>query len=111
MVREAGGTVTPRLMAQALHEKEASVAAVIQQAGEDLGIGVANFVTMLEPDLVVIGGGVALIGESLFDVVRRIVRQRVKMFPAEQVAIEPSLLEDKAGMMGGVALACGADFD
>ncbi|MCK4277218.1 MAG: ROK family protein, partial [Phycisphaerae bacterium] len=54
---------------------------------------------------VVLGGGVAQIGELLFDTVRECVRERVRMFPTDDVRIEPSLLGDKAGTLGGIALA------
>jgi hypothetical protein len=54
---------------------------------------------------VVLGGSVAEIGTLLFETVRWVVRQRVGMFPTEDVRIEPSLLGDQAGAWGGIALA------
>ncbi|MBM4081411.1 MAG: ROK family protein, partial [Planctomycetes bacterium] len=57
------------------------------------------------PDLIVIGGGAAGIGDLIFETVRKTVRERVKMFPTDDIRIEPSLLGDKAGMLGGIALA------
>jgi hypothetical protein len=53
----------------------------------------------------VLTGEVAGIGPLMLDTVRREVRERVRLFPAESVRIERSLLEDKAGLWGGVALA------
>jgi glucokinase len=70
-----------------------------------LGIGIANAVTTLAPDLVVLGGSVAALGDLLLDPVREAVRERVRMFPVQDVCIERSLLEDKAGLLGGIALA------
>ena len=105
LVRQSGRAVDTQLMAQAAEAGESSVAEILDQVAEDLGIGIANIVTMLDPELVVVGGGVALIGSRLFDQVRAVVVDRVNMFPADRVAIELSRLDDKAGMMGGVALA------
>jgi len=48
---------------------------------------------------------VAAIGPLLFDTVRATVRERVCMFPTDDVRIEPSLLGDIAGILGGIALA------
>jgi hypothetical protein len=45
------------------------------------------------------------IGPLLFDTVREVVQRRVRMFPPDNVRIERSLLGDRAGMWGGIALA------
>jgi glucokinase len=97
--------ITPKEMAQAADAGDASVCDVLVRAATYLGIGVVNVVVTLHPDLVVLGGSVAQIGPLLFDTVRETVRQRVGMFPADDVRIEPSLLGNKAGILGGIALA------
>lgn len=97
--------ITPREMARAAAEGEAPVREAILRAARFLGIGVANVVTMLHPELVVLGGGVAAIGPLLFDTVRETVAARVGMLPTDGVAIEPSLLGERAGALGGIALA------
>ena len=99
------GKVTPKQMAQAAAAGDQPVAEAITRAAEYLGIGVANVVTALHPDLVVLGGGAAAIGDFLFDTVRETVRRRVNMFPVDDLRLEPSLLGDKAGVLGAVALA------
>jgi predicted NBD/HSP70 family sugar kinase len=70
-----------------------------------LGIGISNIVTALHPELVVLGGSVAALDDLLLEPVRRIVKERVRMFPVDDVTIERSLLEDRAGLLGGIALA------
>jgi glucokinase len=77
----------------------------ILRAARYLGIGAANLVTALHPELVVLGGGVAAIGDLLVDAVRDEIRERVRMFPADGIRVERSLLGDKAGLWGGIALA------
>ncbi len=97
--------LTPREMAAAARAGEESVAFAIERAARWLGIGVANVITTLHPELVVLGGGMAALGDLLFDPVRDEVRRRVGMLPADSVHIAPSQLGDKAGILGGVALA------
>ena len=99
------GAITTREMAQAAEAGEAAIRDAIVRAAQYLGIAVANVVTALHPDLVVLGGGVAQIGDLLFDTVRVTVRDRVRMFPTDDVAIVPSLLGPQAGPLGGIALA------
>lgn len=97
--------VTPAKMAQAAAEGDQAVREALTRAATYLGIGIANVVTILHPELVVLGGGVAGIGSLLFDTVRAVVPARVGMFPADDVRIEPSLLGPQAGLWGGIALA------
>jgi glucokinase len=93
--------LTPREMAAST---EPAVREAIERAGRYLGIAAANLVTSLAPELIVFGGGVAAI-DLLLDTVRSEIRQRVRMFPVDRLRIERSLLGDKAGVWGGIALA------
>lgn len=97
--------VGPAEMAEAAAAGEATVVEAIQRAARYLGIGAANLVSALHPELIVLGGGVAAIGSLLIDAVRAEIRQRVRMFPADDVRVERSMLTDKAGLWGGIALA------
>jgi glucokinase len=106
LVEGDASRITPRLMAQAATAGDSSVRDSVGRAARFLGIGVSNVITVLNPELVVIGGDVAGgLGAMLIDVVRREVRERVRLVPVERVRIENSALEDKAGLWGGVALA------
>ena len=65
----------------------------------------ANVVTILHPDLIVLGGSVAQLGPILFDTVEQTVRQRVGMFPPDDVKIVDSALGTRVGLLDGIALA------
>jgi glucokinase len=99
------GRVSPRLIGEAAAAGDAGCRDVLERYGGYLGIGVANVVTMLHPQLVVLGGGVSALGDLLLTPVRRIIRDRVGMFPPEDVRVEVSALADRAGLLGAVALA------
>jgi glucokinase len=99
------GAVTPKEMGEAARAGDSAVGAAIARAAGYLGIGVANAVTAVHPDLVVLGGSVAALGDLLLDPIRAVVRERVRMFPVDGVTIERSILADKAGLLGGIALA------
>ena len=75
------------------------------QAMTYLGIGVANVVNSLNPELVVIGGGVTRAGELFFEPVRRIVSERVLPALGKNLGIVPSALGTEVGVVGAVALA------
>jgi glucokinase len=97
--------VTPETMAAAARDGDEAVALAFARAGEWLGIGAANMVTALHPEIVVIGGGVALAGDLLLPAVEATIRRRVGMFPTDGVRVAISELGDRAGLLGGIALA------
>ena len=78
---------------------------VLEDAFRWIGIGLANAITILHPDLVVIGGGVATIEWDWESVVRREVQRRVRMFDFDVDRIVRSRLGDDAGLRGALALA------
>jgi glucokinase len=105
MVSGNAGGVTPKEMGAAARAGDTAVRDAIARTAAWLGIGIANMVTALHPEMVVLGGSVAALDDLLLDPVRETVKERVRMFPVQDLSIERSLLEDKAGLLGGVALA------
>ncbi len=99
--------VTTREMVQAA-DQDLAIREAIERAATYIGIAAANVVTCLHPDLIVLGGGVAEIGDLLTTTVRQVITERVGMFPTDTVRVERSLLGDKAGVVGAVALAAEA---
>jgi glucokinase len=105
MVSGNAAVVTPKEMGAAARAGDRLVHEAITRSAIWLGIGAANLVTALHPDVVVVGGGVAGLGDLLLDPLRSTVQQRVRMFSVNDLRIVRSLLGDKAGLLGGIALA------
>ena len=106
MVEGNAEQVTPQLMVQAAAAGDEFLRDHLLETARMVGIGVYNVITMLYPELVVIGGDVAHdLGALLIDTVRREVRERARLFPADKVRIESSELRERAGLWGGIALA------
>ena len=99
------GRVTPKEMALAAEEGDEAVHEAIVRAADYLGIGAANVVVVLHPELIVLGGGVAEMGDLLVDRVQSVIRERVGMFPTDGVRVVRSLLGNRAGLLGAIALA------
>lgn len=79
--------------------------AVLDQAIEWLGVGLANAINLLDPDVVVVGGGVSRAGSALFDPLRAAVRSAAAPSPPGAVSVLPAALGDSGGVLGAVALA------
>lgn len=69
-------------------------------AGYYLGIGLSNLINLLNPELIVLGGGVIGAGELIMKPVMAEIEKRAIKFSLEHVKIVPALLGNKAGMLG-----------
>ncbi|MFQ6091161.1 MAG: ROK family protein [bacterium] len=97
-------TLTPKLIAQAAQRGDELAAEVLGQVGEYLGIVLAGLVNFLNPQTIIIGGGVARAGELIFGPVRETVKRRAFALPAEKVRILPAELGGEAGVIGAATL-------
>ncbi len=97
--------VTAELVAKAAAECDPFAAGVWSQAMYHLGIGVANVVNVLNPRLVILGGGVTRAGDMLFAPVREVVSERAMEALAADVEIVPAANGDLVGLMGAFAVA------
>jgi glucokinase len=78
---------------------------VIDRTATYLGWGLASLVNCYDPDLVVVGGGVANFGEALLERVRRVVQERVYFFEATNLEIVLAQLGGEDGYKGAAGLA------
>ncbi len=76
---------------------------IVRESGWYLGIGIANIVNGLNPDMVIVGGCIAA-SEIVFDEINRVVQERGLQIPAEKVSLVPTGLGDKVALMGCIAL-------
>jgi len=75
-----------------------------RQVGEKLGIALAGVTNLLNPDCIVIGGGVANAGRILFDSIRDTIKQRAMAIQARHVKILKAKLGNSAGLIGAALL-------
>jgi len=104
----AGGDdrrVSAATMDQAARAGDAPVADALERVGRYIGIAAANLVVAVHPDLVVFGGGVAALGETLLRPIRQTVARGASLVPVDGIRFEVSHLGDKAGLLGAAALA------
>lgn len=101
--------VTARVVAQAALEGDDLARRIWLETGEYLGIGVANVINILNPRMVVLGGGVVEAGDLLLDPVRRTVRERAMTQLANDAQIVRGALGEQAGIIGAIHLALERD--
>lgn len=73
--------------------------------GTEIGCALTNAVYILNPDAIVIGGGIANAGELILAPIRRTIRERTLPLVHEHLKILPATLGNDAGIIGNAELA------
>lgn len=97
--------ITPELIARAALAGDEIARVIYEKAGFYIGIAASTICASIGPRRIIIGGGVAQVGDLLLDPIRRTIQERVHIMPVEQVEVVPSQLGDNAGVIG---VACWA---
>jgi predicted NBD/HSP70 family sugar kinase len=77
---------------------------MISQTGYYLGIGLVNLINIFNPQLILIGGGLARMGQMLLEPATKVVKERAYELPAGAARIEMAQLGADAEALGAVAL-------
>jgi glucokinase len=97
--------MTPALVYAEAVKGDAFACSLIQQAGHGLGVGMASFVNIFNPEVVIIGGGVAAAWDVLMPPAIETMKNRAFKAPAERVKVVRAEKENEAGIHGCAYLA------
>jgi len=105
LARRAGHQITGALVTELAFDGDRGALDAVTRMGEHLGVGLAGLINLLNPEVVVIGGGVIAAGDLLLDPARRVVAERA-LTPSRDVArIVPARFGAESGMLGAAVLA------
>src|SRR6202050_3288880 len=83
---------------------------VYLKVGRLLGYGVANLVSLFDPEIVVMGGGLAGASDLFLDALRRGMKERAQPIAAKKVKIAVSRLGGDANLLGVAWAAMGKGY-
>jgi glucokinase len=106
LARRLGASSAEDVVARARHG-EAAATQAMEQAAMYLGMGIANIVSILNPEIIVLGGGLMQAADLFLEPIRRTVAQWAQPVAAKQVRIEMTQLGEDAGLLGAARLALG----
>jgi glucokinase-like ROK family protein len=99
------GELTMKDVGEAARRGDYCALTIIRRAGRLIGQTLAAAVNVLNPSMIVIGGGVSRVGNTLPAEVRSAVYQRSLPLATRNLPIAMSELEDVAGVIGASVLA------
>jgi glucokinase len=94
------GTADPREAIERARTGDERARAGLAEIGRYLGIGLANAITVLTPELVILGGGWSLAAELIIEPIKAELRRRVITTPVERVDVVLAELGTWAGAIG-----------
>lgn len=104
MVKGDPARLTAQEVAVAAGQGDKLALSVLDRAFRFLGLAIMNLIHLLNPEIIVIGGGVAKMGALLFDRINNCLKEQAFSHMVEGLPVVPAELHGRAGTMGMVAL-------
>ena len=112
LMEKCGGDpshITAKMVCDAVREGDAFATEVFDQACLYLGVGVGNLINLFNPSCVILGGGMSLAGEILFQRVRKVLNMGRAYPPILAAAkVVPAQLGEDSGVIGAAKVALAA---
>jgi len=106
----AGTTLTPRMIAEAAQAGDELAIEIFAETGRYIGIALTSIAHILNPQIAIIGGGIAEAGEKLLlEPIRAELSKRAMDIPAQMKIVKAHLGND-AGIVGAAMLALEGSF-
>ena len=102
---EDGHELTGPFVTELAHDGDPVARDAISTVGRALGVGLSSLVNILNPEVIVIGGGVIGAGEMLLEPARAEMHARALLPARDAVRIVAAAFGDEAGMIGAALLA------
>ncbi|MBD3165066.1 ROK family protein [bacterium] len=101
------GTVpaSPEALGRAAEQGDDLARAVWQRVGTSLGIALATFINVFNPEMILVGGGISGAGNHLLDPAREEAQRRSHVENFKDVTIRQAGLGARSGLLGAAALA------
>lgn len=105
LTTDRGEELTTRDLFALAETGDATCVTLFREVGERLGQAVGNLVNILDPDRIIIGGGVAQAGDLILEPCRRQAERQILAEAASMVPVVPAELGPHAAAVGAAWLA------
>lgn len=105
MARQDVSKITGKMISEAAAGGDEFAKWVITETAAWLGLGITSLVNLLNPEKVILGGGMIAAGDMLFEPIRQVVKANAFEVPAQRAQIVPAGLGGDAGVIGAAGAA------
>ena len=92
--------ITAHDVAAAAREGDPLAVDIFNRAGRLLGFGVANLISLLDPQVVILGGGLASVADLYLAPLRQAMMERAQPIAAEKASVVVSRIPDTVNLLG-----------
>ena len=103
--KQEEGRITAKMISEAYDQGDKLALEVMHETGELLGFGLANVINLLNPELIIVGGGMAAAGERLLGSARAAVDAHALKLSGGKCRIVQAELGSRAGTLGAAVYA------
>ena len=96
--------IEPVYISQAAHEGDEVARAILVEAGQLLGIGLASVMNIMDLRVSIIGGGISAAGDFVMKAIQNSVAQHVLKPLRNDIRVLPARLGNNAGILGAAGL-------
>lgn len=100
----ANPDITPYIVSEAAKLGDPVAKQIFNKMGEYIGFGLTSVVNLLNPEKIIIGGGVADAGDILLNPIRETIKKRAMVVAGSAVEVVPAELGNTAGVIGASML-------
>lgn len=97
--------ITAYEVAEAARRGDLHAQEILKRAGTAIGIAIAGLINLFNPSVVIIGGGVAQVGDMLTTAIRQAVRERAMRASEQSVRITTGMLGRRSLLIGATVQA------
>ena len=97
--------ITAHEVAEAARRGDLPAQEILRRAGTFIGIAIAGLINLFNPSIVIIGGGVAQIGDIITTPIRQAVRERAMHASEQSVRITTGMLGRRSLLIGAIVQA------
>lgn len=105
LIRRNENRLDLEIFFQAFHNKDSIARKIVNQTCQILSSGIANGVNILNPDMVVIGGGLVEVDSHIIQKIEQQVKQKAFATATKNLKIKKAKLGNQAGFIGAAYLA------
>lgn len=105
MAPSDGRRITGKVVVKAAQQDDKVAREILRTAGYYAGVGLSIIIQIINPEMIVIGGGLTRIGSMVIDPAMEAMRENTQPELLDAVRLEPWQLGDELGIIGAAAKA------